>query len=439
MSNEKAVRYIGLLDTARCKGNWQEIPELARKVEKHAPHRKCLALTARSETQVAAFTSKRPDTSASTASSTPLAQLVPPLLAAIEQETAHQEDVFQATICLSRIHWTLDEPQLAIAHAPKSFAEMLGRLFRKGNSPSGWTAVCAVEGAILQQGLVFAPSSGDSGTLLQGFSEDTPEQDQVAAKLQQWAELKQAETSYEGLLLKETRFPEASQTNREVEAWVGSVIANWRVLCGPTWQDEELGEGGKGAVGRGVLDILYRAATKSFHSTQILRHLFTVHTSLGEFDLAFKAFDSYVEIITKGKARAEKSGEPELGLDDDDTILRMAAEAIRVLCRFGSHREAEKAVDIGTKVVKWLEQNSPAWPSSEEGDHRGERKQPTKTKVSSKVLALAYRAIGISQAHWSRVTYDATARPAVQAEALKYLRKALDPHLRDDKNVEALL
>ncbi|KAL2350579.1 hypothetical protein BJ546DRAFT_858106, partial [Cryomyces antarcticus] len=551
LQNEKAVRYIGLLDTARCKGNWQEIPELARKIEKHAPHRKCLALTARSEAQVAAFTSKRPDTSASAASSTPLAQLVPPLLAAIEQETAHQEDVFQATICLSWIHWTLDEPELAIAHAPKSFAETLARLFHKGNSPSGWTVVCAVEGAyvkgisqeelgshadaldtynsvlpylslvppsassspqgllwterlltrpcllssqtvsprnestalrsfrawakfwqstagrfvvensvvgqkhgtsrryvwkayydtlssILQQELVFAPSSRDSGTLLPGFSEDTPEQDQVAAKLQQWAELKQAETSYEGLLLEETRFPKASQTNGEVEVWVESVIANWRVLCGPTWQDEELGEGGKGAVGRGVLDILYRAATKSFHSTQILRHLFTVHTSLGEFDLAFKAFDSYVEIITRGKARAEKSGEPELGLDDDDTVLRMAAEAIRVLCRFGSHREAEKAVDIGTKVVKWLEQNSPAWPSSEEVDYKEERKQPTKARISPKVLALAYRAVGISQAHWSRVTYDATARPAVQAEGLKYLRKALDPRLRDDENVEAL-
>ncbi|KAK5008455.1 hypothetical protein LTR39_005171, partial [Cryomyces antarcticus] len=150
MSNEKAVRYIGLLDTARCKGNWQEISELARKIEKHAPHRKCLALTARSEAQVAAFTSKRPDTSASAASSTPLAQLVPPLLAAIEQETAHQEDVFQATICLSWIHWTLDEPELAIAHAPKSFAETLARLFHKGNSPSGWTVVCAVEGAYVK-------------------------------------------------------------------------------------------------------------------------------------------------------------------------------------------------------------------------------------------------------------------------------------------------
>jgi hypothetical protein len=36
---EKAVRYLRILDQARCQGHWLEVPELARKVEKHAPHR----------------------------------------------------------------------------------------------------------------------------------------------------------------------------------------------------------------------------------------------------------------------------------------------------------------------------------------------------------------------------------------------------------------
>ena len=39
---DKARRYLDLLDTARCNGNWQDVPELARKVEKHAPQRKCV-------------------------------------------------------------------------------------------------------------------------------------------------------------------------------------------------------------------------------------------------------------------------------------------------------------------------------------------------------------------------------------------------------------
>lgn len=39
---EKGRRYINALDTARCNGNWQELPELTRKIAKHAPDRKCL-------------------------------------------------------------------------------------------------------------------------------------------------------------------------------------------------------------------------------------------------------------------------------------------------------------------------------------------------------------------------------------------------------------
>ena len=40
--SEKALRYIQQLDDARCAGNWKDVPELCRKVEKHAPHRRCL-------------------------------------------------------------------------------------------------------------------------------------------------------------------------------------------------------------------------------------------------------------------------------------------------------------------------------------------------------------------------------------------------------------
>jgi len=40
---DKARRYLDLLDDARCDGRWQEIPELARKIEKHSPRRKCMS------------------------------------------------------------------------------------------------------------------------------------------------------------------------------------------------------------------------------------------------------------------------------------------------------------------------------------------------------------------------------------------------------------
>ena len=38
---EKGKRYLGLLDQALCNGSWSEVPELARKVDKHAPDRAC--------------------------------------------------------------------------------------------------------------------------------------------------------------------------------------------------------------------------------------------------------------------------------------------------------------------------------------------------------------------------------------------------------------
>ena len=75
------------------------------------------------------------------------------------------------------------------------------------------------------------------------------------SRLQQGAELKKVEAAYEGVLLKETKFPKADQANSQVESWVDQVMANWRIMCGHTWQDEDLGAGGKAFLGRGVLDV----------------------------------------------------------------------------------------------------------------------------------------------------------------------------------------
>lgn len=165
-----------------------------------------------------------------------------------------------------------------------------------------------------------------------------------------------------------------------------------------------------------------------------MRHLFTVHASLAEFELAFKAYDSYVEIITRGKDRAEKSGEEDVGIDDDSMILRTSAEAIRVLCRFGSRKDAEKALEIGNNIERWLEQtHNIKSTGSEAGSVRS-----LETAVAPKALAIAYCAIGISQAHWARFTYEAGARTTIQIKAVQYLRRSLDPRLEDPNSIEAL-
>jgi tetratricopeptide (TPR) repeat protein len=260
---------------------------------------------------------------------------------------------------------------------------------------------------------------------------------QASIRLQQRAELKRVEARYETLLLNEVQFPKAEEASEEVESFVEVVILNWRILCGSSWEEEDLGEGGSEAVSRGVLDILYRAATKTFHSTAILRHLFTVHLAVAEFDLAFKAFDTYIEIVKKGKARVEKTGEEEQGLDDDETVLKTASECIKALCRYGSQSGAEKAKDLGQFFEYWLDKYYPAEKGSnselQNGSSTGLRKI-----ITPRTFAMAWRCIGIGHAQWARSTFDAAARGEIQLRAIKCFRNALLPQYESTADVETL-
>ncbi|KAK7534322.1 filamentation protein-like protein [Phyllosticta citribraziliensis] len=552
--NAKANGYIAQLDDARCNARWGDVPELARKIEKHAPHRTCLYTTARAEAHVAAHYKAQyappPSPTAATPPPPDLRTLIDPLAAALGAETTHKQDVFAAAVCLAWIHSVLDEPDLTLSRLPANFEDKIAELNTGDESLTGWTQVCIIKGAylkgsaqktlgstaeatqsyksvfrflsqnilssaspqlkcwseallahlciyqdisrpgarveefnqsiqtfrlwsrvtdngkalfggldgsdppnmrravwkayygslsvILRRRTLYTGSSDPADPLMRDDAEHASEEQYISAKLHQRSELRLAESVYEALLLKEKLFPKASENNEEIDSWAESVMRNWRVLCGPTWTDDELGEGGKAGVGKCVLDILYRAATKSYHSTSILRHLFIVHASLAEFDLAFKAFDSYVEIISRGKDRAEKTGEEDPGLDDNDIVLRTASEAIRILCRFGSFNEAEKAKKVGEQIEKWLKQHTPASRpgTAKTNSSETEKERPTESSISPRVLAIAHRAIGISRAHWARLTYEATARSTLQTQAALALRRALSPEYEDPNNLE---
>ena len=260
---------------------------------------------------------------------------------------------------------------------------------------------------------------------------------QASTRLQQRAELKRIEAKYEALLLGEVQFPKADDASEEVESFVDTAMQNWRVLCGSTWQEQDLGAGGSKATCRGVLDILYRAATKTFHSTAILRHLFTVHLAVAEFDLAFKAFETYLEIVKKGKARVEKTGQEEQGLDDDETVLKTASECIKALCRYGSHAGAEKAKDLGHFFEDWLEKYHPAEKDSNERLQNGSSAGPGKI-IAPRTFALTWRCIGIGHAQWARLTFDASERGEIQLKAIKCFRNALLPRYESTADVETL-
>ena len=188
---------------------------------------------------------------------------------------------------------------------------------------------------------------------------------------------------------------------------------------------------------------MYRAATRSFNSTPILRYLFTVHASLAEFELASKALDSYLEIISKGKARVDKSGEPEPGLDSDALMLQTIAAGISMLCEFGRRKEAERAHELATHLEKWLNSHrtpiQPDYQSIE--DHTASpsnRESTTGLPVPDSILAIAYQAIGTSQAHWARLTYQTSNRAELQIAAISNFRRALEHYSADDVNTDIL-
>lgn len=122
-----------------------------------------------------------------------------------------------------------------------------------------------------------------------------------------------------------------------------------------------------------------------------------------------------------------------IGIDNDSTALRTSAEAIRLLCRYGSKKEAEKALEIGHDIEKWVEQSEHIRTTSDAGSGAS-----TATAIEPTALAVAYCAIGVSQAHWARQTYEVETRASIQAKAVQYLRKSLSPNLGDTNNIDAL-
>lgn len=360
------------------------------------------------------------------------------------KEVRNWMEVFLTAFCMlssqairTRVTSPMEPESLVAFRAWDAFSESQGSSTVPGRALQTevsrlrvWKEYYTTLSELLQQGLSFPPTQPTNTQLLHPSS-----------KSQQRAELKHVESRYEFMLLNELQFPMADKVNQEVEAFLEIVMRNWDILCGGGWTDADLGDGGAGAVSRGVLDVLYRAATKTFHSTPILRHLFSVHLSLAEFDLAFKAFDTYMDIVKKTKERIEQTGETEPGLDDDETVLRTASECIKVLCRYGSRQGGEKAKDIGQFFEDWLNKHHPTplqkgKSQSQAVENEDGEDQPT--IISPEVFALAWRCIGISHAQWARLTFDAPSRSDIQLKAIKCFRKSLLPEYKSTTNIETL-
>lgn len=138
-----------------------------------------------------------------------------------------------------------------------------------------------------------------------------------------------------------------------------------------------------------------------------------------------------MEIVQRGKDRAEKSGEVDYSLDSDDLVLTTAAEAILVLCKYGSKNEAEKARHHCERIEKWLQQQS---VHQQEGDidvPGGTTSMSSRPNLSvqPKTISRVYHALGVSEANWALWTHEASSRGEHQARAINYFDQALHPDL----------
>lgn len=533
----KGRHYLDLLDNARCEGDWDAVPELVRKVRKHAPNRVCLTLTAEIEHGISKATaSETPITAASDTAALEnappskdieAAAHIPKLLASIEEEHTYAEDRFQAQVCVGWLHWAVGEYKLALDRLPEGFG---ANEVESLDNISEWTRVCMLKSAYLRANCLsrngneldalavfeasLPPSShtwtsqtsrkqlrywselflteycmlhkgclekgelsledmnslicfrswarwwdGSKGAPLAGgygfkgsvsrrqvwsdyykllstiLQQDLPyptahaalTQDESSARSQLLVEIKRAETHFEALLLNETSFPNANEEREEIELFVATLMQNWRVLTGRGWSEKDLGQEGKAGLSVSVLEMLYRASMKTYHSTAILRNLFIVHTSVAEFDLAFKAFDAYLDIANKGRARVEKTGHQETGLDDDTTIIETISLCISALCRFGGRDAAEKAKEVASELEHWLERIEPPQANGGKENFQEEkgRSLATAHRVPAKSTALAWQSIGLAHAQWARMTFDASARTEMQKKAIISLHTSL--------------
>lgn len=186
--------------------------------------------------------------------------------------------------------------------------------------------------------------------------------------------------------------------------------------------------------------MLYRAATKTYHSHLVLRRLFHVHAALADFDLAIKALDSYIEIVTAAKERAEKGAE--LGeLESDETLLQTLSEGVSLLSCLGSFAEAEKAKDLTELIREYIDKQV---AGKENGKVDGKLlllqgpNSSNSREIPLATLATAYRAIGVGLATWAYYTPMNETRDEIRAEAIQYLEKSIAPELGDQRNYSSL-
>ena len=153
---------------------------------------------------------------------------------------------------------------------------------------------------------------------------------------------------------------------------------------------------------------------------------------MADFDLAVKALDSYIEIVTAAKERAEKSAESG-ELEKDEILLQTLSEGVTLLTCHGSFEEAEKARDLTDMIREYVDKHTVPVVN---GEVNGNSSKSSDIPVS--VLAMSYRAVGVGLANWASWTPVNESRDEIRADAIDYLEKSLEPELDNSSSYSSL-
>lgn len=149
-----------------------------------------------------------------------MSHLIPPLLAAIDNETNFAQDQFGAKVCLAWLHWTLGEPGLALSRLPTDQAGYNERFAATGQDLSASTHVCIVRGAYIHGQLARSAPIDVEVDLLIGSSQEMT------------GNVRAALNAYNAWLSYNAEVRSDDGTSPEQWIWTGKLLHKYCLLVG---------------------------------------------------------------------------------------------------------------------------------------------------------------------------------------------------------------
>lgn len=181
-------------------------------------------------------------------------------------------------------------------------------------------------------------------------------------------EVKSMSDLFEKMLFESVEASKSSDSNAPIEQFIETMMTNWRKTMtfskhlDRVYKPEDVSETVR------MLNLLRRAAIKTFHSCAILRHLIFVLAALGHYDEALTAFQVYTDYQEKARVQQQKTEEsrklaptelsgsaavkPLHSGDDDKSVVRVFTKVIDILDQIKG--DGLKAKETADTLRGWL-------------------------------------------------------------------------------------